>query len=188
MLISILIFLVLYILDQYLKYYVEHNYIYDSNHTVIPHFLKLSYTENKGMAWSMLSDNQIILVIISIIGMIVLLFVLYKYGSWKECKFFTFATTLAFTGCVANLFDRGIAVMGIDGAREGVIDMIRLKPFDMVCKFFNLGVTTFNLADLYLVIGVICMMIDILFLRDKRNENKGIIKRKKLKRSKVLKD
>ncbi|MCR4898112.1 MAG: signal peptidase II [Acholeplasmatales bacterium] len=186
--IAFIIFLILYLLDQFTKYYVEAHYTMGSSHTIIPHVLTISYSENKGMAWSLFSDSQITLVIISIIGAIVLLFSLYKFSSWKESPFFSFSLTLAFTGCVGNLFDRAIAVFGIDGARGGVIDMIQFKPFDKLCNLFGLGSTTFNLADTYLVIGVICIMIDIMFLRDRRNEKKGIIKRKKLKRSKVIKE
>ena len=64
-------------------------------------------------------------------------------------------------GTVGNLIDRFMSVFGM---REGVIDF-----FDMWLLGWQFpGV--FNVADIFLVVGVGLLMIDILFLSDKREK------------------
>ena len=72
---------------------------------------------------------------------------------------------MALAGCVGNLFDRLLTLFGV---YEGVVDMIIFKPFDWICEALNLGTTVFNLADVFLVIGVILFAIDYMFFADKK--------------------
>ena len=180
MIVAIIIFLILFILDQVTKLLAFKYAPSVESKTVIPHFLDIQYVENEGMAWSMLNDKTWILVIISFVGSLFLLGALIKFLDWKNAKFLTFSLTLSLAGCFGNFFDRFISLLNIENARGGVIDMIQFKPFDFLCNLLNLGLTTFNLADVFLVIGVISIAIDIIFFKEKREEKLGKIKRKKL--------
>ena len=58
--------------------------------------------------------------------------------------------------------------------RDGVVDMIILRPLDSLWQAITgSGFPIFNLADVFLVIGVILLAIDILFLEERRNKKNG---------------
>ena len=87
---------------------------------------------------------------------------------------------MALAGCVGNLFDRMITVFGW---RNGVVDMIIFKPFDWICELLHLGTTIFNLADVFLVLGIIIFAIDFCFFADRKKTNYGNKNRKRIRKS-----
>lgn len=165
MVITVILFFCLVMADQVLKFVVERVALNDTL-VVIPNFLELRLTYNPGMAWGALGNNTLLLTIISALATIVLCYLATK-NDWKRNKVGAIALTMALAGCVGNLFDRMITVFGW---RSGVVDMIILKPFDWLCELFHLGTTIFNLADVFLVIGIIVFAIDFCFFAERKKK------------------
>ena len=173
MAITLIIFFVLVLLDQLSKLFTEYYLALNSTYEFIPNCLYFTKVYNKGAAWSMFEDTTIILVIISFVATIILGYMCSK-NDWKKAKISSLSLTLAFAGCVGNFFDRLISVIpGLSEYRPGVVDMIIFKPFDWLCTALNLGTTVFNVADMYLVIGLIIFAIDYIFLAERRAKKNG---------------
>ena len=129
--------------DQISKYIVSY---YEFNFSIIHNFLSFIYTENKGIAFSMLSGKKILIIASSI----ALLFILFKYLKKeylykdKDNLLLDIGYGILFGGIIGNLIDRVI--------RGVVVDFISLK-------IFNHYFPVFNLADLFITSGVIILLI-----------------------------
>ena len=165
MVVTVILFFCLVMADQVLKFVVERIALNDTL-VLIPNFLELRLTYNPGMAWGALGNNTLLLTIISAVATIILCYFATK-NDWKRNKVGAIALTMALAGCVGNLFDRMITVFGW---RDGVVDMIILKPFDWICELLHLGTTIFNLADVFLVLGIIIFAIDFCFFADRKKK------------------
>ena len=165
MLITCIIFVALYIIDQLTKYWAMDLV---GTKEVIPNFLSLELTYNKGAAWGMMEDNTPILVLISIIVSIILGYFCIK-NDWKKHKFMSFSLTMALAGCVGNLYDRFISITPLSEGRECVVDMIVFEPLNVISRAITgSNFPIFNVADVYLVLGLIFFAIDYLFFYEKR--------------------
>jgi signal peptidase II len=101
----------------------------------------------------------------------------YSYkNNWKTQKTLSLGVTLAFAGCVGNLIDRLISIIPpLAEGREGVVDMISLEPLNALSRLISgSDFPVFNLADSFLVVGVILIAIDMLFFEEKRKKNNEI--------------
>ena len=165
MVVTVILFFCLVMADQVLKFVVERIALNDTL-VLIPNFLELRLTYNPGMAWGALGNNTLLLTIISAVATIILCYFATK-NDWNRNKVGAIALTMALAGCVGNLFDRMITVFGW---RDGVVDMIILKPFDWLCELLHLGTTIFNLADVFLVLGIIIFAIDFCFFADRKKK------------------
>ncbi len=159
------------LLDQITKLIVELNLNEDQFVTCIPHFLKFTKCYNTGAAWSSFSDAPVFLVIVSLVSSVIISWAIYRFiKEYKKMKTLTFAAGFILGGCVGNLFDRFMTSINV---RNGVIDMIDFAPFNAVSRLLSKeNFPTFNVADFFLVTGVILLVIDILFFMDKRKEKK----------------
>ncbi len=163
-----IVFLVVYLFDQITKYLTE-LYVTEQGFSVIPNFLTIQKQYNPGMAWSFLDEGAgiIILTIISLLASIVLGYFVTK-NDWKKKPLRSFALTFALAGCVGNLFDRFLTVLyryfGVE-LRKGVVDMIH----------FEFGQTTFNVADFFLVTGLCLLVLEIILDFFKQNKDEGVI-------------
>ena len=171
MLITCLLFFIFCFLDQLTKFLAQKNAW--NNFVAIPGVLRLECEYNKGMAWSLLSDSTWFLVIISALATIILGFLAMK-NDWKKAKLNAIGLTLALAGCFSNLIDRTITVIpSLNEARPGVVDMIVLIPLDNLWKaLFNSHFPVFNVADAFLVVGLLLFAIDEIFLKEKRQNGK----------------
>ncbi len=174
MLITCLLFAVLVIGDQLLKWITQKEAFY--NFVVIKigsyDFLTFDYHLNTGMAWSLLSDATWVLVIISLVASIVLGYFCLK-NDWKNKKLRATAMTLAFAGCVGNLIDRFICITPLKEYRGGVVDMISFGPLNSLSQLFTKSdFPIFNLADAFLVVGLILLAIYLLFFEGKDKDGK----------------
>lgn len=141
------------ILDQLIKIIIS---VYLTSITVIPNFLSLTYAENNGVAFSMLSGSRIFIILITIILLGVLIQVLKKENikSNRSSKLIILSYGLLFGGILGNLIDR--IVRGV------VIDYISLN-------IFGYHFPIFNLADLFITFGVILIIIKALKEDEKHN-------------------
>lgn len=141
-----LISLIFFLIDQIIKLFVL-KYLTVLN--VIPGFLSLVYSENKGVAFSMLWGNRWIIILISILLVSVLFTIINKEYLKKEkdnnINNFTYGILIG--GIFGNLFDRVL--------RGYVIDYVALK-------FFDYSFPIFNLADIFITIGVILIVISLI--------------------------
>ena len=131
------------------------NMVEGQSMTIIPNLLKFRFVRNKGMAFSFLSDSTPLLAVISFVASAALLYALIKYSK-KDKLLRSISIAFLFAGCVGNLIDRFLTVVG---AYQGVIDFIELYIGN-----WNVVGATFNIADAFLTIGAVLIVIDLLFL------------------------
>lgn len=138
-----IISLVAFLIDQIIKMLATK---YLTMVSLIPGFLSLIYAKNEGVAFSMLWGNRWIIVVISVLLVIFLISTLNKeYLKNKEnnnLMNFTFGILIG--GIFGNLFDRIF--------RGYVIDYVSLN-------IFGYSFPIFNLADVFITLGVILMLI-----------------------------
>ena len=170
--ITALILLVLLLADQFTKYLAVEM---GTNTIEWGSFLKLHLEYNKGAAFGLGEDYGWVLVVISAVASILLGYIAMK-NDWKHGKLGAIGVTMALAGALGNLIDRSLMLMGI---REGVVDMITFGPWQWIVNLFGAGENTFNLADVLLIFGLIFLVIDILFLYDKRARKYGYHSKRK---------
>ena len=138
-------------LDQFFKYLVVNNLQPDGSVNVIGDFFKLTYVENKGVAFGMFEGLQWPIIVLTVILLAVI--VIYMFRNKPEGKFFYITAALIIGGGVGNLIDRIVY--------RFVIDYLSFSIFPPVCNF----------ADYCIVIGVIMLAVYLLFMTDKKPVN-----------------
>ena len=153
-----LIILIVFVLDRVSKIYVI-NYFENTVETEIylSNFLNIILVWNEGIGFGLLSfqDSGIynfITLIIILINLIIIYFI-YKYKDIRG-----FLLTLVLGGSLGNLFDRI--------AFSAVPDFIDFN-------YNNFHWFIFNIADIFITIGVICLIFVEIILNNKnlKNEN-----------------
>lgn len=140
-------------IDQFVKMWALNELKYKGAITVIENVFNLTYVENRGAAFGLFQNNQIVFVAVAIIASIVGLYVLHsnKINS-KICKF---SIVLIIAGALGNLIDR-----------------VRL---DFVVDYFDFVFIwnyVFNLADCFIVVGTILLCIYVVFFDDNTKKEK----------------
>lgn len=121
---------------------------------VITGFLKLTYVENTGAAFGIFRNRKFLLVFVTAALLIYCLYLMISKRS--EGPMFLFAMAFVIAGGAGNLIDRIF--------RGYVVDF-----FD-VTDLFNFAV--FNLADCFVVGGVILLSVYILFFEGRSGKSK----------------
>ena len=130
-----------FILDFISKQIVIHFLIINESIIVIKNFFYLTYTKNNGAAWSILKDQRLLLLIVTVI----VLFLINKYMNKEELsKIENFIYGMIIGGIIGNLFDRIVY--------SSVIDFLDFR-------IFGYNYPIFNLADTFIVIGIILLII-----------------------------
>ncbi len=145
--IVVLISGLVFVIDLITKYIIQ-NHVTLYNVEIIKGFFSLTYAENTGMAWSLLSGKQAFLSIVSAIAIGVMI---YYVVSKNTDRFTKVALALMIGGAAGNLFDRLCL-----GYVRDFLDFIILG-YDF---------PIFNVADSALTIGVILLIIAS-FMEDK---------------------
>jgi signal peptidase II len=122
---------------------------------VIKNFLWAYYVENDGAAWSILSNKQNLLILLSIIALIIIYRYMYNF---KKNKRNNLAFGFIIGGIFGNLIDR--IFLGY------VRDFISIK----VIEYYY---PVFNFADSFIVIGVLLLIIAIFKGEDQYAKNKS---------------
>lgn len=131
-----MIFTIMLLLDQIIKYFV---YINKPQIALIPKWLEIIYAENTGTLFGMAQGSNLILIILALIIVSLILYTIFK--KTKKYSFDRKLWQLILAGGVSNLIDRIF--------RGFVIDYVSLKFFG-VC----------NIADFCIVAGVILLTIN----------------------------
>ncbi len=149
-----ILFTVVLIFTDRLRKILAAKYIADGTvMTVIPYFLGLRYLENTGMAFSMLSGKTVFLAVITAVALIIMAYFLFvkNYGE----KFERFCFMLIFAGGIGNLIDRVF--------QGYVIDYF---------EFLFMDFAIFNVADVYVCVGVGLYAIYTFYTEFYKKENK----------------
>ena len=145
-----------FLIDLVSKQIISHILILQKSVKVIDNFFYLTFTNNTGAAWSILKDQRLLLLILTVI----VLFVINKYiHKEKLTSIENYAYGLLMGGIVGNFFDR--LIYGY------VIDFLDFK-------IFGYDYPIFNFADSFIVIGIILLIIiEIRKERYERNSSRG---------------
>ena len=122
------------IIDQLIKLFIKTNITKDI--VIIPKIFKITNVINTGAAFSILKNNNTLLILININILVLLNYFINKNNI--ENDYFELGIILG--GIVGNLFDRLLY--------NGVIDYIEISNFPV-----------FNLADSLIVLGIILLII-----------------------------
>ncbi len=153
----LLVMVLLILVDQITKTYCKNLY---ENHgwettTVIDGFFNFTYAVNTGAAWSFLADkawSQTFFKVLTGVALVGFYF-FYVFSCKKDYKFLRYALVLIIAGTIGNYIDRL--------AYNGVVDFISFI-------FGTYHFPIFNLADSYMTIGIIMMIVHFLFLDDNK--------------------
>lgn len=141
---------VLIVLDQLVKAYVVQNIALGEIKSWIPNLVSLTYLQNRGAAFSILQDQQWFFALITFVVMGAAVWYLHKHieDSW----WLVTGLVLIISGGLGNFIDR---------VSQGfVVDMFHLD-------FINFAI--FNVADSYLTVGVIVLVLAT--LKEEMNGN-----------------
>lgn len=147
-----IISLVCIIIDQIIKVVITTNVEFAHSINVINNFFRITYLQNTGAAWSILSGNRILLIIVTIIALGIIYYVFLKNKKIKNYESILLGLLLG--GIIGNLIDR---------VRFGyVIDYLDFN-------IFSYHYPVFNFADICIVISIIILVI--ISLKEDKNGN-----------------
>ena len=150
-LIPILVLAFCVFIDQYSKVYFKDLYYANGDTVVIDNFFSFTYLVNKGAAWGVLSNVSwgvtffIVLTSVSLVAFIGV----FIYSLFTKRTFLAYSIAVVIGGTIGNYIDR--IFLG------GVTDFLKFT-------FGEYNFPVFNLADSFLVIGVILVAIYLLFV------------------------
>ena len=147
--------IVLLLIDQISKLLVIKFLDINGGIELIKNFFYLTYTHNTGAAFSILTGQRLLLILIAVI--ILILIFNYIRKNKVEGKLEKIAFSLIIGGSLGNLIDRII--------RGYVVDFLDFK-------IFGYDFPIFNLADTFIVIGVILLLITTLTRKEVKHDNR----------------
>lgn len=145
-----IIILLLIGLDQLSKIWAINDLKAIGSIPIIQNVFHLTYVENRGAAFGMLENNQIIFVIVALAASI---FGLYYLHTKK-----------------INVIGKIGIILIISGAIGNAIDRLRLG---FVVDYFDFRIIweyVFNIADVFVVVGTILLCVYIIFYEEKSNK------------------
>lgn len=145
----IIISIILLCIDQISKLLVVNLLTKTDSITIIKNFFYLTYINNDGAAFSILVGKRIFLILIAVLVIVMLIHYIKKNNIQNKLELVSISLIIG--GSLGNLMDRVV--------RGYVIDFLDFK-------IFNYNFPIFNLADTFIVIGVI-----LLLLKEIRKEN-----------------
>lgn len=142
------------LLDQLIKIIIKSK-IFNSSIILIPHVLNLTYVQNTGAAFGIGSNSTSMFVTVNVV--IIGLITYFIFSKREELsKLILIALHLILAGGISNLIDRIV--------RGFVIDYIDISP---LIKY-----PVFNLADIFVVVG--CLIVVISLVKDTVIKKKNI--------------
>lgn len=133
------------LIDQFTKYIALLEVRTRVQIDIIKGVFSLCYTENTGMAFSMLSDRTDVLIMVTCVFMAVLLIILLR-NLKRDCVLSKLSLCMMLTGGLSNMIDRVF--------RGYVIDFL---SFDLI------NFPVFNFADILITLGALLFVIAVMF-------------------------
>ena len=134
---------IIVLLDQISKILVDNFLSYEL--TIIPNFFSITKVHNTGGAWGIFGGNSLILACISLIVIFAMIEII--LNDKKITKIDTLSYSFILSGIIGNLIDRIV--------RTYVIDFLSFN-------IFGYDYPVFNIADIFIVLGVIiCIIVTI---------------------------
>lgn len=133
---------ILIAIDQFTKSLALKHLHNNKPYVIIDNVLELTYVENRGAAFGILQNKQILFYILTVVVLIVILVLLYRIDDVKSNLLYYIFLILIFSGAVGNFIDRV--------KNKYVVDFIYFKPIDF---------PVFNFADIYITIACVLMII-----------------------------
>ena len=151
----LLLVLVLAFFDQLSKILVINLFNVNDKLVLIDNFLKFYYIKNTGISFGILSNQKIIIILLTLL---IVSYMVYEAIKSKNNKVKLVSSSLIVGGALGNLIDRLF--------RGYVIDFISFT-------IFNKEMAIFNIADIFITFGII-LYICILLMegRNERNSSK----------------
>lgn len=159
-----LLLVILIALDQYTKYLAVIKLKNQPAYNIINGVLEFNYLENRGAAFGMLQNQKIFFVFVATIFLCVIIYVLIKVPTDKKFNSLHFFLTLIAAGAIGNMIDR----LRLDY----VVDFI---------YFVLINFPIFNVADIYVTVSTVLLIIQILFVYDDNDFNFLSFKKKKFR-------
>ena len=155
--IALIIGVLLAAVDQIIKYFVLNYLQLVGSVIVIDGLFKLTYVENKGVAFGMFSDMRWFFVAVTAILIAIIIYIMFKKK--PTGKMFYISAALIIGGGIGNLIDR--IFYGF------VVDYLSVSFFPPVCNF----------ADYCITVGTILLIVYVLFftnvMKSEKNVNKS---------------
>ncbi len=133
---------VLVVIDQISKWLVVENLKGETSKAIINNILSFTYVENRGAAFGIFNNSRFFLLFISIIIMGFIVYLIINSDKYFESKIAKLILIIILSGAIGNMIDR--IFIGY------VVDFIELEFIDFAI---------FNIADIYVSVGGISMMI-----------------------------
>lgn len=150
---NIILIIILLIIDIITKQIIINLLSVGESIKIINNLFYITLAKNYGAAFSILQNERLLFLIVTIL----IIFLLINYINKKDTsKLEGLSYSLIISGALGNFIDRLI--------RGYVIDFIDIR-------ILSYHYPTFNLADSFIVIGVIILIID--GIRKEKNENKS---------------
>lgn len=142
------------LIDYVLKLLVINNLKNISAITIIPGLFSLTYVENKGAAFGILSNARWIFILFTIA--VIIFLIIFMFRKNPESKLLNVALILIIGGGAGNLIDR--IFYGY------VVDYLSISFFPPVCNF----------ADYCVTVGAFILVIYLLFFSDYKRKDKEL--------------
>ena len=143
---NVLVFSIIFaFIDQFIKILVNSKMVLGTSIPIIKNFFSLTLVHNTGAAFSILTGNRILLIVIGFISIFLLSLYILKLKEIEDSDIYAYALLLG--GIIGNLIDR--IVHGY------VIDYLSLN-------FGSYSFPIFNFADVCIVISIITILLKML--------------------------
>ncbi len=158
-----LVTLIVIILDRISKWLVVKNLELYQTVPVIGNFFMITSHRNTGAAFSILENQRLFFIVITIVIAAGLIWYLYKLIRQGERKLLPFALSMVLGGAIGNLIDRI--------ATGQVVDFLQFHfKFTLATWHIDYIFAVFNLADSSIFIGVVLIFIDSLIHAKKEEQ------------------
>ena len=170
------------IIDQIIKFVISNKMSLEQEIEVIPKFFSLYYVKNTGAAFSILQNQRVLLIIVSLVFLYFIDRFIEREKDLDKLSIISLGFIIG--GIIGNLIDRLI--------QDGVIDYL-------LFQFGKYIFPIFNIADSFIIVGIVLLIIGIIKeekehklrkipIKERLSDQVEIIKVDKTKKKKVTKN